>query len=270
MAQDPKRRINKMTSLDLNQQPLCIEYSTLDVDFELKSDLIHLLPTFWGLAGLSEINRSLVDAASGGALYDKAPTEARKLIKIMAFNTQQFGSRNDNPPRKVSEVSVSINERLDEFTPLVKKFVVGGSQQVKTCGICTSLEHFTDACPTLHEEPTKHANAVGGFSGPSQRGHDFSNTYNPGWRDHPNLRYRNQPQNFQRPPYQPPPPPPPPQSNSNSGTSLEDMMKHSLLIPNNFNRILELAFRTWRTKLGQAFKTWRIKPVRAFKIWSRK
>ncbi|KAL0444021.1 UNVERIFIED_CONTAM: hypothetical protein Slati_2124800 [Sesamum latifolium] len=50
MAQNPERMINEMTSLDLNQQPLCIEYPTLDVDFELKSDLIHLLPTFRGLS----------------------------------------------------------------------------------------------------------------------------------------------------------------------------------------------------------------------------
>ncbi|KAL0413130.1 UNVERIFIED_CONTAM: hypothetical protein Sradi_1514700 [Sesamum radiatum] len=201
-----------MTSLDLNQQPLCTEYPTLDVDFELKSDLIHLLPTFHGLAGedphkhlkefhmvcsgmrpqgvteeqvklrafpfsldektkdwlyllslgfivswnelkkqflenyflasrtttirkeisrirqffsesfyeywgrfkqsvescphhqipghlliqyfyegLSETNRSLVDAASGAALYNQTPTKARKRITTMAANNQQFG-----------------------------------------------------------------------------------------------------------------------------------------------------------------------------------
>ncbi|KAL0451787.1 UNVERIFIED_CONTAM: hypothetical protein Slati_1156800 [Sesamum latifolium] len=51
MAQNPERTINEMTSLDLNQQAICIEYPTLDVDFELKSGLIHLLPTFHGLAG---------------------------------------------------------------------------------------------------------------------------------------------------------------------------------------------------------------------------
>ncbi|KAK4397278.1 hypothetical protein Sango_1564400 [Sesamum angolense] len=137
MAENPERTINEMTSPDLNQQPLCIEYPTLDVDFELKSGLIHLLPTFRGLAGedphkhikefhvvcsgmrpqgvteehvklrafpfslgLFEANRSLVDAVSGGALYDKTPTEARKLITTMAANNQQFGSRSDNPPRK--------------------------------------------------------------------------------------------------------------------------------------------------------------------------
>ena len=38
---------------DLNQQPLCIIFPTLDVTttFELKSGLIHLLPTFHGLVG---------------------------------------------------------------------------------------------------------------------------------------------------------------------------------------------------------------------------
>ncbi|KAL0385808.1 UNVERIFIED_CONTAM: hypothetical protein Sradi_2975100 [Sesamum radiatum] len=51
MAQNPERTIKEMTSFDLNQQPLCIEYPTLNIDFELKSGLVHLLPTFRGLAG---------------------------------------------------------------------------------------------------------------------------------------------------------------------------------------------------------------------------
>ncbi|KAK4398197.1 hypothetical protein Sango_1295200 [Sesamum angolense] len=51
MAIVPERTINDMTSPDLNQQPLCIEYPDLEVNFELKSGLIHLLPTFRGLAG---------------------------------------------------------------------------------------------------------------------------------------------------------------------------------------------------------------------------
>ncbi|KAL0423829.1 UNVERIFIED_CONTAM: hypothetical protein Sradi_0917700 [Sesamum radiatum] len=208
MAQNPERTINEMTSPDLNQQPLCIEYPTLDVDFELKSGLIHLLPTFRGLVGedphkhikefhvvcsgmrpqgnyfpasrttnirkdisgirqisgesfyeywgrfkqlvescphhqipehlliqyfyegLFEANRSLVDAASGGALYDKTPTEARKLITTLAANNQQFGNRSDNPPRKVNEVSTFVDERLDKLTFLVEKILVGGTQQV--------------------------------------------------------------------------------------------------------------------------------------------
>ncbi|KAL2251539.1 UNVERIFIED_CONTAM: hypothetical protein Sindi_2276200 [Sesamum indicum] len=62
------------------------------------------------------------------------------------------------------------------------------------------------------------------FLGKNKRRYDpFSNTYNPGWRDHPNLRYDNQPQNFQRVPHQQPPPPP--QTNPNNGMPLEDIVK---------------------------------------------
>ncbi|KAK4394476.1 hypothetical protein Sango_1601900 [Sesamum angolense] len=46
-----ERTIKDMTSPDLNQLSLCIEYSNFEVNFELKSGLIHLLPTFRGLTG---------------------------------------------------------------------------------------------------------------------------------------------------------------------------------------------------------------------------
>ncbi|KAL0336560.1 UNVERIFIED_CONTAM: hypothetical protein Sradi_4867900 [Sesamum radiatum] len=328
MAQNSERTINEMTSPDLNQQPLCIEYPTLDVDFELKSGLIHLLPTFRGLAGedphkhikefhvvcfgmrpqgvteeqvklrafpfslgdkakdwlyslpsgtivswnelkkqflenyfpasqttnirkdisgireisgLFEANRSLVDAASGGALCDKTPTKARKLITTMAANNQQFRNRSDNPPRKEG---------------LNKSKLVG-------------FAHLRDISPTLahlHEEPIEHADAVGGFFGQQYKRHDpFSNTYNPGWRDHPNLRYGNQSQNFQKPPYQHPPPPPP-QSNSNSGTSLEDMMKTLVANTQQFQQDTRASIQNLETQVSQlASSVSRLEP----KAWAR-
>ena len=45
------RTLKELAAPDLDQQPLCIEYPNLDVAFELKSGMIHLLPTFHGLAG---------------------------------------------------------------------------------------------------------------------------------------------------------------------------------------------------------------------------
>ncbi|KAL0311497.1 UNVERIFIED_CONTAM: hypothetical protein Sangu_2444400, partial [Sesamum angustifolium] len=53
--------------------------------------------------GLSSMDRKLIDAGSGGALFNKTSTEARNLISIMASNTQQFGTRYDDPPRKTNE-----------------------------------------------------------------------------------------------------------------------------------------------------------------------
>ena len=40
-------------------------------------------------------DRSIVDAASGGALVNKTPAEAKELINNMAQNTQQFGTRDN-------------------------------------------------------------------------------------------------------------------------------------------------------------------------------
>ncbi|XP_052204029.1 uncharacterized protein LOC127809305 [Diospyros lotus] len=45
------KTLKELAAPDLNQQSLCIEYPNLDVAFELKSGLIHLLPTFRGLTG---------------------------------------------------------------------------------------------------------------------------------------------------------------------------------------------------------------------------
>ena len=179
---------------------------------------------------------------------NKTPTQARVLISNMAANAQQFGSRQDPILRKVNEVNISsVEQRLDKLTSLVEKFVVGNVQQVKTCGICYNMGHSTDMCPTLQEEPVEQANAVGGFPGMPQRRYDpYAQTYNPGWKDHPNFSYGVRPSGF--PQQYPPRQPVPPQSNPKSGISLEEIVKYLRLTLNNFSRQLQQAFRTWGTK----------------------
>ena len=47
----------------------------------------------------------MIDAASGGALGDMTPAEAKNLIEKMASNSQQFSSRSDDIViRRVHEV----------------------------------------------------------------------------------------------------------------------------------------------------------------------
>nr|XP_023898140.1 uncharacterized protein LOC112010011 [Quercus suber] len=128
--------LKELAAPDLNQQPLCITFPTLDATttFELKSRLIHLLPTFHGLAG-------------------------------------------ENPHKHLKELHVVCTSNM---------------QTVKACGICLVVGHLTDMCPTLQEEPIEQVNVAGGFPEQSQRKYDpYSSTYNPGWRDHPNLSYGN-------------------------------------------------------------------------------
>ncbi|KAH9751080.1 hypothetical protein KPL71_014142 [Citrus sinensis] len=253
-----ERTLRELAEPDLNQQPLCIQYVDLEVNFELKSDLIHLLPKFHGFAGedphkhlkefhvvcssmrpqgvteeqiklraflfsldglakdwlyylppgsitmwnglkkqflekyfpasraanikkdifgirqlpgetlyeywerfkqlcascpqhqipdqlliqyfyegLSLMDRSMIDAASGGVLVSKTPTQARELISNMAANAQQFGNKQDPTSRKVNEVNISsVEQYLDKLTSLVEKFVVGNVQQLEDFQAC--------------------------------------------------------------------------------------------------------------------------------------
>ncbi|KAG6514105.1 hypothetical protein ZIOFF_024445 [Zingiber officinale] len=60
---------------------------------------------------------------------------------------------------------------------------------MKLCGICSSQDHSSDHCPNLYQDES-----VAAISRPQFQQHKYdpnSSTYNPGWRDHPNLRYGN-------------------------------------------------------------------------------
>ncbi|XP_045802905.1 uncharacterized protein LOC123896577 [Trifolium pratense] len=48
---DEQRTLRQLAAPDVNYNGLCIQYTDVDIPFELKSGLIHLLPKFHGLAG---------------------------------------------------------------------------------------------------------------------------------------------------------------------------------------------------------------------------
>ena len=135
----------------------------------------------------------MIDAASGGALVDKTPEAARNLIANMVANSQQFGTRLDPQSKHVNEINISsLEQQIASLTFLVGQMVVGNKQTVKACGICSVVGHLTDMCPTLQEEPIEQVNVASGFPVQPQRKYDpYTSTYNPRWRDHPNLSYRN-------------------------------------------------------------------------------
>nr|XP_027099211.1 uncharacterized protein LOC113718508 [Coffea arabica] len=190
--------------------------------------------------GLLFGDRSIIDAASGEALVNKTPQEARELIERMAENSQQFGTREDCPIRKVNEVETpSMQQQLTELTAFVRQQAVRNASQARVCGICTGIGHSADMCPMIQEETAEQVNMADHAPAPRKQYDPYSSTYNPGWRDHPNLSYGgnrqpnftpNRQSNFvpNKPPgyqqqYQPRPPPPP-----SSGPSLEEMMKQMM------------------------------------------
>ncbi|RDY07570.1 hypothetical protein CR513_08320, partial [Mucuna pruriens] len=122
--------------------------------------------------GLSMMDRSMIDTASGGALIDKMPVAARNLISNMASNTQQFGIRGPSQAQIVNEIGAASNQRLEnqltKLTSLVRQLVVGQHQPIiaaKVCGICTSMKHPTELCSTLQETESDQPENVGAIGG---------------------------------------------------------------------------------------------------------
>jgi hypothetical protein len=60
------------------------------------------------------INRSIIDATSGGALVDKTSKVARQLISNMASNSKQFSTSGDFQSKRVNEVSIAtLNNKVN-------------------------------------------------------------------------------------------------------------------------------------------------------------
>ncbi|RDX74943.1 hypothetical protein CR513_45236, partial [Mucuna pruriens] len=100
--------------------------------------------------GLSMMDKSMINAASGGALMDKTPVAARHLISNMATSNER------------------LENQLTELTSLVRQLAVSqhhSAMAAKVYGICTSVEHPTDICPTLQETESGQIESVGAVGG---------------------------------------------------------------------------------------------------------
>ncbi|KAM2335979.1 hypothetical protein ACFXTH_013340 [Malus domestica] len=185
---------------------------------QMKEEL--LLQYFY--EGLLPLERQMLDASVGGALVDKTPMAAKILIANRALNAQQYeGVGQRGPPRQqVHEVSSTSNiqSQLANLTSLVSQMAEGMKiQGPMVCGVCSIQGHASEKCPQLIENGGwESANAIG-FQSQNQPRHDpYSNTYNPGWRDHPDFKwrepqqaqpqggFRQQPPGFYNKPYAPP------------------------------------------------------------------
>ncbi|KAM2671214.1 hypothetical protein EV1_007050 [Malus domestica] len=174
---------------------------------QMKEEL--LLQYFY--EGLLPLERQMLDASAGGALVDKTPMAAKVLIANRALNAQQYEGVGQRGPSR---------HQVHEMAEGMKM------QGPVVCGVCSIQGHVSEKCPQLIENGGwESANAIG-FQGQNQSRHDpYSNTYNRGWRDHPNFKWRDpqQPQNQggfrQQPPGFFPKTYGPPQNQAQSGPS---------------------------------------------------
>ncbi|KAM1145939.1 hypothetical protein ACFX19_038535 [Malus domestica] len=166
---------------------------------QMKEEL--LLQYFY--EGLLPIERQMLDASAGGALVDKTPMAAKTLIANRALNAQQYegvGQR-DTPRQQVNEVSSTsdIQSQLANLTFIVSQMAEGmRMKEPSVCGVCSIQGHASEKCPQLIDNGGwESANAIE-FEGHNQPMNDpYSNTYNLGWRNHPNFKWR-EPQQSQQ------------------------------------------------------------------------
>jgi len=111
-----------------------------------------------------------------------------------------------------------LEGKLDALVNLVTQLAMNkkSAPVTRLCGLCSSADHHTDLCPFVQqseaiEQPEAYAVNIYNRppqpqqqNQPQQNNYDLSsNRYNPGWRNHPNLRWSNpsQQQQQQQQPY---------------------------------------------------------------------
>ena len=155
--------------------------------------------------GLQPSLKISIDAAAQGSIFKLLPMEGWNLLSTMATNNQQFYSR-DSP--SVSEVATfsgqdklynmfdMLKNRMDKFEEKSSRplHAVNMSQGFGPtfCDFCASPMHLSANCPTRYEE----VSALYQQRPPYVKRDPYSNTYNEGWRDHPNFKWGGGGNNF--------------------------------------------------------------------------
>ena len=180
-----------------------------------------LVNHFYG--GMSPAMRQLLETMCGGDFLSKHPDEAMDFLNYVAETSKGWDEPN---PRELERFRPPVNQRggmyalNDEMemkarlSTLAKKVeelegkqlhevqaVTDNTAQPNPCTNFQSPAHPIEQCsmtPTVKDLMSECAHTVGQFK-PQQPNAPYGNTYNPNWRNHPNLAWRPNP-----PPYVPP------------------------------------------------------------------
>ncbi|XP_074298219.1 uncharacterized protein LOC141629046 [Silene latifolia] len=188
--------------------------------------------------GLCMEDARIVFAACGKNIVNKSPPEAWTIIGELAKSSRDFSKKYTK--RGLNSVGSSsssshLEEKVDTLTSLFKD-MMSGQRMAMACEICSD-GHPSEHCPLMQEGSQEEVNEVW-ESTPQKKWNPYSNTFNPGWKAHPNFRWGNS-QNTQqfgqgsqsgqpktqfipRPPVQNMPPNHPPPSGQ---MSTEDMIR---------------------------------------------
>ncbi|XP_024022975.1 uncharacterized protein LOC112092050 [Morus notabilis] len=144
--------------------------------------------------GLNAQTRMVVNSSANGALLDKSYNEAYAILERIANNDYQYPISRDTTGRRVVgsyevDALTAITVQVSSLANMAKSMKMSGeAQQVKTttvsCVYCRD-DHLFEECPS---NPASVC-----YMGNFKRGNNpYSNSYNPGWKQHLNFSWSNQ------------------------------------------------------------------------------
>ena len=161
--------------------------------------------------GMLPSSRMTINAAAGGTLKNKTPDESLTLFEEMgAFENETVTPQ---PKRGVLQLDsyntmLAHNENIAQQNKVIQQQLASITKQLASsqvssitsqppllCDFCNG-EHANGDCATLVTRETAEVNYMG--NPPRNQFDPYSNTYNPGWKSHPNFSYKPQaaPQQF--------------------------------------------------------------------------
>ena len=172
--------------------------------------------------GMSSAMKQLLETVCGGNFPSKNPDEAMDFLNYVAETSKAWDEPNPretdrmgSPPNQRGGIYFlsedmetkaklsTLSRRLEELEMRNRhevRAVTEASMPNQPCFNCQSTEHQGEHCPSVpsvRDFVAEQANTMGQYKPPATT--PYSNTYNPNWRNHPNLSWKLKP-----PPYVPP------------------------------------------------------------------
>ena len=166
--------------------------------------------------GMSPAMKQLLETMCGGDFLSKNPYEAMDFLNYVAETSKAWDEPN---PREVERMKHTANQRggmyslsedvemkakLSSLTRRLEELEMRNRHEVQAiaktpvplqpCLNCQSTSHQGEHCPnapSVRDLMQEQANIVGQSKSPTNA--PYGNTYNPNWRNHPNLSWKLKP-----------------------------------------------------------------------------
>ena len=159
---------------------------------------------------MSPTMKKLLETMSGGDFMSKHPEESMDFLNYVAETSKAWEEPNPREAERMRPAAnlrggmYSITENMEmkaKLSTLIRRLeelempnhhevraMIEASMPNNPCFIYQSNEHKGEHCPTdplVRDMMVEHANVVGQYKLPTNA--PYGNTYNPHWRNHPNL-----------------------------------------------------------------------------------